>query len=528
MMFLLLTLLCLATMCSSTAIYTPIAIPTALKNTTQGGAQGLAVTSNGRYMVITDTMNQCIRVLDMNSPASWLATIGNGTKSYGDGLNSTSLVAFNNPSGVAVLENSLGSPQTILVADTSNSCIRAITWSTWNVSTIAGNATAALGNVDGIASSARFSAPRGIALVGNDTLYIADNGNGNIRRLILSTKNVTFVVRFDSNYPGSPVNITVAPGASSDDLVLWVSFSNSALNKIAVGRLHIVNSNVITTTISNYSGGAGIVARPRNGRYWVYAGSSSVTGVVAVLNKDASTALNNTGIINVTARFTTFAINSSSNTILAISGQQVGYLSGFTLPPQTFTSSSLTSSVSGSSTVTYEVSQSSSKPTVSRSSSSSSMIFTSTSTGSSSISGPTASISLTSTTSESSTSTLTGDTSQSSSKPILSPSPSTTLRTSIFTSPVVWATTPSNTVSIVSPSVTPSLSASQSNSSLRGEAFVQPIPSHTHRYTHTSASSSSSPTTLTSSPTYVTSSQILYTSTTATIPVSINVYDGFE
>jgi DNA-binding beta-propeller fold protein YncE len=124
------------------------------------GAFGLTVSSQGRFLVIADTAAQYVRVLDMNNASSWLMSVGNGTKAYADGANN-SMVSFSNPSGVAVQESSEGALLlTILVADAQNKCIRSINWSTWEVSTLVGNATATPENVDGIGANARLSSPK--------------------------------------------------------------------------------------------------------------------------------------------------------------------------------------------------------------------------------------------------------------------------------------------------------------------------------------------------------------------------------
>ena len=63
-----------------------------------------------------------------------------------------------------------------------------------SATSVAGSQTTA-GMVDSAtASSARFSAPEGLALDANRTLYIADTGNHAIRKFVLSTGAVTTVL----------------------------------------------------------------------------------------------------------------------------------------------------------------------------------------------------------------------------------------------------------------------------------------------------------------------------------------------
>ena len=61
------------------------------------------------------------------------------------------------------------------------------------VTTIAGSSGAS-GSLDGTGAMARFNRPLGIALGRSDELYVADNQNHAIRKLVLSTGAVTTLV----------------------------------------------------------------------------------------------------------------------------------------------------------------------------------------------------------------------------------------------------------------------------------------------------------------------------------------------
>jgi len=76
------------------------------------------------------------------------------------------------------------------VADTRNFSIRRITpaGTNWVVSTIAGLA-GHLGNADGTNSAARFNWPAGIAVDGLGCVYVTDEGNNTIRKIIPSGTN---------------------------------------------------------------------------------------------------------------------------------------------------------------------------------------------------------------------------------------------------------------------------------------------------------------------------------------------------
>src|SRR5262249_1147908 len=59
------------------------------------------------------------------------------------------------------------------------------------------------GNIDGIADKARFSAPSGVAFDGVDSLYVAENYNHVIRKLVLTGADTGKVTTF-AGEPGIP------------------------------------------------------------------------------------------------------------------------------------------------------------------------------------------------------------------------------------------------------------------------------------------------------------------------------------
>ena len=143
------------------------------------GPRGIAVDGNGTIYV-ADAGNNRIRKITASGDVTTLA--GNGTAAFGDGIGTGA--SFSDPRGIAVDGNG-----TIYVADTGNNRIRKITAS-GDVTTLAGNGTAAFG--DGIGTAASFSGPRGIAVDGNRTIYVADTGNNRIRKITASGNVTTF------------------------------------------------------------------------------------------------------------------------------------------------------------------------------------------------------------------------------------------------------------------------------------------------------------------------------------------------
>jgi sugar lactone lactonase YvrE len=102
---------------------------------------------------------------------------GNGSWGY---VNSAkpSTASFRNPQGVA--SDSAGN---IYVADSINMVIRRIDAVTGAVTTAAGNGTAGKSGDGGPAINAMLNAPTGVAVDAAGNLYIADQGNGLIRRV---------------------------------------------------------------------------------------------------------------------------------------------------------------------------------------------------------------------------------------------------------------------------------------------------------------------------------------------------------
>jgi sugar lactone lactonase YvrE len=137
---------------------------------------------------------------------------------------------FRAPAGAAVIGDN------VLVADTGNHTIRRAT-SSGEVTLLAGSAGTP-GTVDGAGSAARFNNPQGIAAVGTD-LYVADAGNHAIRKVTAAGVVTTF-----AGIPGTPgfVNDTgtlarfnTPRGIATDGSFLFVADSgNHAIRKIGI------------------------------------------------------------------------------------------------------------------------------------------------------------------------------------------------------------------------------------------------------------------------------------------------------
>ena len=131
------------------------------------------------FVYLGDTGNHRVRRLDAEGTT---VTVAGSSRGFADG--SASQARFAEPSGIAI--EATGK---LVVADAVNSLVRSV-----DVELAAGGAPPAVttlagtgerGNSDGAGNVARFSMPRGVAVSQSSAVYVADTGNGTIRRILL-------------------------------------------------------------------------------------------------------------------------------------------------------------------------------------------------------------------------------------------------------------------------------------------------------------------------------------------------------
>ena len=136
------------------------------------GPFGIAVDESTRVIYISDTDNNCIRMIK-GKIVSTLA--GSGADGFvdADGI----AAQFSRPFGLAI------NPITgdVIVADQMNNCIRVVDPKTGSVRTLAGSGKE--GAADGDAAEASFKTPRGIAIDQGGVIFVADAYNNSLRRL---------------------------------------------------------------------------------------------------------------------------------------------------------------------------------------------------------------------------------------------------------------------------------------------------------------------------------------------------------
>jgi sugar lactone lactonase YvrE len=140
-----------------------------------GNIHGLAVDSFGN-LYIADLDNQIIRKVS-NGVITTVA--GNGTAGFsGDNGPATSAQLNSSFQSLSVGADSAGN---VYIADSGNNRVRKV--SNGVITTVAGNGTAGFGGDNGPAASAQLSLPQSVAVDAAGNLYIADAGNGRIRKV---------------------------------------------------------------------------------------------------------------------------------------------------------------------------------------------------------------------------------------------------------------------------------------------------------------------------------------------------------
>ena len=144
--------------------------------------QALGLCSDGTNLYVADQGNHRIRKIEIATGI--VTTIAGNTSGFMDGIGSAA--QFNTPQGIC-----LDGAGNLFVTDLLNHRIRKIVIATGTVTTIAGNGTA--GFMNGVGTAALFNSPAGICADGLGNLFIADQGNDRIRKVVTATGVVTTI-----------------------------------------------------------------------------------------------------------------------------------------------------------------------------------------------------------------------------------------------------------------------------------------------------------------------------------------------
>ena len=205
---------------------------------------GVAAFTNGN-IIAADSLNHRIRLVMPTGAVSTLA--GSGTYGWADGPLTTA--QFKQPQGLSVFPDGR-----IVVADTGNNRIRVVT-PDGIVTTLAGSN---MGFADGAGASASFHAPRGVAILLNGSIVVADTDNNRIRIVTLDG-NVTTLAGGDSS--GFADGATTSARFNYPSGVAILPNGNIVVADTYNSRIRLVTPDGVVTTLaggSNYGFADGI------------------------------------------------------------------------------------------------------------------------------------------------------------------------------------------------------------------------------------------------------------------------------
>ncbi len=188
------------------------------------------ITTDGTNLYIADNGNSTIRKIAIASEA--VTTLA-GTAGYMGHADGTGAAArFYYPYGIA------SDGTNLYVVDYGNSTIRKIAIATGVVTTLAGTA-GIIGHADGTGAAARFYSPSGITTDGTN-LYVADSGNNMIRKIVIATGAVTTLagsagIIGHADGTGAAASLYYPWGIVTDGTNLYIADNgNSTIRKVVI------------------------------------------------------------------------------------------------------------------------------------------------------------------------------------------------------------------------------------------------------------------------------------------------------
>ncbi len=202
---------------------------------------GLALDSSGNIYV-ADSGNHTIRKV---TPAGVVTTLAGSAGVSGSTDGTGSAARFNSP--LALVVDGSGN---VYVADSYNQLIRKIT-SAGVVSTVAGSA-GQIGTVDGTGATARFAYPQGIVVDSSGNLFVADT-NGDTVRKITPDGQVTTIAGFPADFGSADGTGTGARFSSPIGLAIDGS-GNIYVADAGNGTIRKMTSAAVVTTLAGAAG----------------------------------------------------------------------------------------------------------------------------------------------------------------------------------------------------------------------------------------------------------------------------------
>lgn len=196
------------------------------------------LTTDGINLYVADPISSTIRKVDITTGV--VSTLAGNWAQTGSADGIGTLALFNKPSAITTDGTNL------YVADTANCTVRKVVIATREVTTLAGSVPGSLTGisslVDGTGAAATFASPSGITTDGIN-LYVADKGHGVIRKVVISTREVTTLAGNTSGGKGSRDGIGTAAFFE-----LPVSITTDGTNLyVGDSYAHVIRKVVIAT-----------------------------------------------------------------------------------------------------------------------------------------------------------------------------------------------------------------------------------------------------------------------------------------
>jgi hypothetical protein len=202
------------------------------------------------------------------SPASAIVSTLAGSTTSGSADGTGAVARFHDPCGITTDGTNL------YVMDEGNNDIRKVVIATGVVTTLAGSTTN--GHADGTGIAASFNDPWGITTDGTN-LYVADDGNNEIRRIVIATGAVTTLAgsttRGNADGTGAAASFNQPSGITTDGTNLYVAeMGNNEIRKIVIATGAVTTLAGSTTaghaddtgTAASFSGPADITTDGTN------------------------------------------------------------------------------------------------------------------------------------------------------------------------------------------------------------------------------------------------------------------------